>query len=87
MKAIGKKSQKENVLISIKETEFQLIDLFVDMCYFDIHNPALIFQFKVLALKMDYSLAQIDKLVEIGKSEYNNLFSEMDFKSAQTLSV
>ncbi|MFT4753678.1 MAG: hypothetical protein ACI85Q_001226 [Salibacteraceae bacterium] len=50
--------------------DYFLIDLFVDMCFTDIKNPALVFQFKILATNLGYSAEQIKKVVEIGKSEY-----------------
>ena len=60
------------------QKEIQLIDLFVDMCFYDIHNPIVIYQFKDVGLKLNYSLAEVDKVVEIGLREYHKITTEIN---------
>ncbi|MGB0806467.1 MAG: hypothetical protein ACPGRC_07235 [Salibacteraceae bacterium] len=77
MKATDTTARQEQ-LFSSNNKETQLIDLFVDMCFYDIENPAVIFQFKVLATQLKYPIHQIDKVVEIGKKEYAQVFSAIE---------
>lgn len=64
-------------------SETQLIDLFVEMCFYDINNPALIFQFKIVAQQLNYSQEVIDRVVDLGKSEYQELYAEIEKQISQ----
>lgn len=62
----------------------QLIDLFVDMCFDDIKSTARISQFRLIGIQMGYTPLNIDKVIDIGKSEYQTLLDEInqDFVSS-----
>jgi hypothetical protein len=78
MKAIEKYTTSAQAKAIPEERDYQLIDLFVDMCFYDIDNPAVIFQFKVLASNLNYTASQTNKVVEIGRKEYVRLFNEIE---------
>lgn len=57
-----------------------LIDLFVDMCFEHINNVVCITQFKLVSAQMGYPKDMIEQVVEMGKSEYEKMLSEINEK-------
>jgi len=55
----------------------QLIDLFVHMNFEDIESPLRLAQFRMLAEKVGYPISMIDRVVELGKTEYEKLLTEL----------
>ncbi len=78
MKVLTNATEWAEIQVNPTPSETQLIDLFVDMCFFDINNPAVIYQFKLVAKQLDYSIEIINKVVELGKSEYQELYDEIE---------
>lgn len=57
-----------------------LIDLFVDMCFAHMNNAFCITQFKLVSAQMGYPIDMIEQVVEMGKSEYEKMLSEINEK-------
>jgi hypothetical protein len=55
-----------------------LIDLFVEMCFEDIHNVLRITQFKLVSAQMGYSKDMIDHVTGLGQNEYNKMLDEIN---------
>lgn len=55
----------------------QLIDLFVDMNFSDIESPLRLLQFRMVAQNVGYPNSMIDRVVDLGKNEYQKLLSEL----------
>lgn len=55
-----------------------LIELFVELNFNDIHNEVLLFQFRILANKIGFSKDEIEKVIQLGHSEYLNLMQEIN---------
>lgn len=55
-----------------------LIDLFVDLNYDDIHNEVLLLQFRIVANKIGYSKDEVDRVIKLGQSEYTKLMQEIN---------
>tara|TARA_R110002050_G_scaffold221792_2_gene357656 strand:+ start:13201 stop:13464 length:264 start_codon:yes stop_codon:yes gene_type:complete len=61
-----------------------LIDLFVEMCFENIQNDFQISQFKLVGMQLGYTESETERVVEIGKLEYQTLLDEINqrFKSS-----
>ena len=55
----------------------QIIDLFVEMCFEDIYNVKRVSQFKLLGIQLGFSTNDVEKVIEMGKEEYNTLMDEI----------
>lgn len=80
MKGLEETIGWSRVQVPPSEEEAQLIDLFVEMCFYDIRNPAVIFQFKLVARKLQFEETVIKRIVSLGKSEYEALYAEIEKK-------
>lgn len=83
MKGLTNTSNWNELRMNPTESETLLIDLFVDLCFFEITNPAVIFQFKLVARKLNYSDEIIERVVNLGKSEYQELYAEIEKQISQ----
>lgn len=63
----------------------ELIDLFVELNFNDIHNEALLMQFRIVAKNVGYPDSMIDRVIKLGRSEYSKLMEEV--KKAKNESV
>ena len=71
--------QSENETLDTAQFEVnQLIDLFVDLNFEDIHNETLLLQFKIVAMKIGYPIEMIDRVIKLGKSEYTKMMFEIN---------
>lgn len=55
----------------------QIIDLFVEMCFENINDAKRISQFKLLGLQLGFTINDIERVIEMGKSEYKRLMNMM----------
>ena len=67
---------------TFQDNIFQLIDVFVELCFADINSAQRTSQFKILALQLGYSQEEIQKVVIIGRSEYSKLLDEVNTSNA-----
>lgn len=56
----------------------QIIDLFVEMCFDDVHDAKRISQFKLTGMQLGFSLKDLYMVVEMGKAEYKTLLDEIN---------
>ncbi len=54
-----------------------LVDLYVEMNFNDIYNPSLLFQFKIVATQLGFTIEMIERVMKLGRSEYENLMKEV----------
>ncbi len=72
--------------ITPSERETQLIDLFVEMCFFEIRSPAVLYQFKLVAQKLEYTDTEIERVVSVGKSEYEKMYKDIEKQIMESFS-
>ena len=72
--------QREVEVTNWKENSdvIPLIDLFVEMCFEDIHSTIRISQFKLISAQMGYSSDIITHVIELGQSEYHKMLDEIN---------
>ena len=84
MKGLTNSTEWADMITKPDFSETQLIDLFVDMCFYDINSPIAIYQFKLVAKQLQFSSEMIERVVELGKSEYHELYAEMEKQLSST---
>ena len=78
MKVWNELQSTESKSNSLTDNQSPLIDLFVDMCFANIHNPLVILQFKIVAQQLDYPTQEIDEVIKLGKLEYSQFISNLE---------